>query len=259
MSRLSEVQIVCTRDMKSQAAWWVRNLFVKSLVNDPIPSAKTMLPMPSLELFPDAAGVNPDNPALGCGVFVDILEPIIFYMMWPDSIRLNKDTGYGKLGLKLSFLEGVAALCAVLAEPKLMFSKVVTIHSDNLGFVLAFRKGSSRCLLTYTIVMALKKLEAAFHMKLIVAKVPRCSVPQAMVADMLSKGLLQQVWSLFPHRRSQPGSHSSSLLHWLSNPYPTRVLGSAIMEELGEKYNIVKPEFEWDDEVLPLVKLNHNI
>lgn len=242
--------------MQSQAAWWIRQIHLKSCFNDPIPLAKHILPMPMLHIYPDAAGSNPDKPKLGCGAFIDIPSPVLFYMMWPKSIRFNKNTGHGNIGLKLSFLEGIAALCGVIAEPKLLFNKVVMIHSDNLGLVLAFRKGHSRCLLTYSVILSLKKLETAFGMKLIIVKTPRCGSPQAEVADWLSKGQLQKVWKFFPHRRSEMGAHSSSLMHWLKNPTPTRVLGSAIIKELSEKYTLADMEFEWEDEVNPMI--HHN-
>ena len=163
------------------------------------------------------------------------------------------------MGAKLSFLEGVAALCAVLADPPSVMAKVVTIHTDNLGLVLVWRKGSSRCLLTYSILLALKALERALYMRLELVKIPHCSSPQASIADLLSKGFLREIWHLFPHRRKEPGSHSSTLLKWLCNPYPTRVLGVAIAKELSYKFNIANCDFEWDDEVLPLVHVNHVI
>ena len=55
---------------------------------------------------------------------------------------------------------------------------------------------------------------------------------------LLSKGFLCEIWHLFPHRRKEPGSHSSTLLKWLCNPYPTRVLGVAIEKVISYKFNI---------------------
>ena len=181
-------------------------------------------------------------------------------MAWLDTIRFNTEIpGCGRVGAKLSFLEGVAALCALLADPPSVIAKVVTIHTDNLGLFLAWRKGSSRCHLTYSILLALKALERALYMRLELVKIPQCSSPQSLVADMLSKGLIREVWHFFPHRRPEPGSHSSTLLKWLCNPFPTRILGAAIAKELSFKINIANCDFEWEDEVLPLVHVNHDI
>ena len=258
--RNSEILLPCTRLIQSQAAWWIRRISLHMSLHAPFPFWRPLRPASEIDLFPDAAGISPVNPRLGCGVFIDLPQPVIFYMAWPDFIKNNSEVaGCGHVGAKLSFLEAVAALCAVIADPASITAKVVTIHSDNLGLVLAWRKGSSRCLLTYSIILALKKLESALCLRLDIVKVPRCSSPQSSVADMLSKGLLQQVWKLFPHRRMQPGDHSSSLFKWLCNPFPTRVLGSAIVKELAYKYNVVDCDFELEDEVLPLIHFNHDI
>ena len=94
-------------------------------------------------------------------------------MAWLDTICFNTEIpGCGRVGAKLSFLEGVAALCAVLADPPSVMAKVATIHTVNLGFVLAWRKGSSRCHLTYSILLALKALERALYMRLELVKFP---------------------------------------------------------------------------------------
>lgn len=254
--RNSEVRVLCSRQMKSQCAWWIRNICLHSSKPASLPHAKQLCPMPSVELYPDAAGVSKDNLRLGCGALVDILPPILCYMMWPPFIQENRVVEGGRVGDKLSFLEGIAALCAVIAEPELMFSRVVGVNSDNLGLVLAWRKGSSRCLLTYSVILALKTLERAFNMKIVMKKVPRCSSPQTQVADALSKGLVKEMHDLFPHRRLTPPRFSSTLVSWLNNPFPTRTLGMAIVAELSRDYKLADAEIEWEDDFLHLVRFN---
>ena len=250
------MRVPCSRLMKSQSAWWVRNLFLHSNHPAKFPPAKSLCPTPNIQLYPDAAGVSKDNLRLGCGALVDVIPPILCYMMWPPFIQENKVIEGGRIGDKLSFLEGVAALCAVIAEPKLLFSKVVGVNSDNLGLVLAWRKGHSRCLLTYSVILALKALERAFNMRIVMKKVKRCSSPQTQIADALSKGLVKEIHDLFPHRSKTPPRYSSTLVSWLNNPFPTRTLGHAIVRELASSYTLADADVEWEDDFLSLVKFN---
>ena len=123
--------------MQSQAAWWIRQISAHMVDRAPIPLSFSLRPASEIELYPDAAGVNCNNPKLGCGAFIDLDQSIIFYMAWPDTICFNTEIpGCGRLGAKLSFLEGVAALCAILADPPSVIAKVITVHTDNLGLVL---------------------------------------------------------------------------------------------------------------------------
>ena len=82
-----------------------------------------------------------------------------------------------------------------------------------LGFVRSFAKGYSRCLYTYTIFLAMKAIARSLNAEIHVVKVKRRSDNMSLVADLLSKGHLDEARL----RMEDPvmGHYSSTLAAWI--------------------------------------------
>ena len=114
--------------------------------------------------------------------------------------------------------------------------------------------GHSRDVYTYSVLLAVRAVARALNARVEYVKVPRCSDKFSIVADALSQGevkLAKEILGEYTY-----GQYSSTLMKWLCDPVPTRVLGQAIVKELSEKYEVIDLEAEWSFEVDRLVAHN---
>ena len=155
---------------------------------------------------------------------------------------------------KLRFLEGVAALASLYTGHKVARNGHLLIHSDNMGLVAAYRRQNAHCPYLYSVILAIASLARSINAVVSIEHVRRCSTENALIADLLSKGKLQKAWKLFP-RSCQLGVLSLSLLKWLRNPFPTRVLGHAMSLEIAQVDETLKYGSESDEAVNSLLCL----
>ena len=215
----------------------------------PLIDIRVSSPLSSTKIYSDAAGGSPSllNGLGGLVCLENSDSPVYFYHAWPSFIQLNTPTMSGVcFKNKLTFLEASAALAGVLAAPISIAGGHVTLVTDNIGCYWAGVKGHSRCPFTYTIVKALK-----------IEFQPRRSSIPAMVADECSKARLPQARDLI-HNLGYDGvlryaNLSRTFLAYLENPVVSRVLGSAILEELSCYTRTASVSPEWTEEVAPLV------
>ena len=244
------------QNFKSQAAWWIRRIHaVLRSGNMSIPSHFPLTPARAVDLFPDASGGGSNDLARGLGAVMDTWPPVYINIMYPDLLVYNlKNRDNVRLGRKLTFLEAAAGVAALIMAPDKFRNGCARIHTDNMGLVISYRKGHSRCLLTYTCILAMRSITRAFNAKLEIIKVPRCSNKWATIADSLSKGQIKaarQDMGVFKY-----GQYSSTFYKWLCNPQPSRVLGLAIVKELAAKHDVVIFDTEWSFEVDSLIAHN---
>ena len=145
-------------------------------------------------------------------------------------------------------------MMGLLMCPALLCNQTIYIYLDNAGLVGVFRKGNSHCLYTYTLILAMSVIASSLNSRVFIKKVSRCSSDMSTVADLLSKGFLSEANEIMGD--SVWGNYSSPFAHRMSNPFPTRGLGLAIVRELKEKMDIPIFDSEWDEEVVPLVRHN---
>ena len=247
---------VCTKNLKSQCAWWIRRIWSAKEDGDlPIPFHFPLVPSHHIALYPDAAGAGSKEYKKGVGCVMDLFPRVYIYMMYPDLIRFGLRTGLGHSSTnKMCFLEGCAAMMGLLMCPELLCNQTIYIYSDNAGLVGVFKKGNSHCLYTYTLILAMRVIARSLNSRVFIKKVSRCSSDMSTVADLLSKGFLSEANEIMGD--SVWGNYSSTFTHWMSNPFPTRGLGLAIVRELKEKMDIPIFDTEWDEEVVPLVRHN---
>ena len=247
-------KVTCSVNMKSQAGWWIRRILSAEAAGD-LPLHFKAVPVHHLSLYPDAAGGGSNQFRNGIGCVFDVHPRIYSFCRYPDKIRrgIPNKLGHSQAN-KLSFLESCAALLGMTMCPELLLNNTVYIYSDNSGLVRSFQKGSSRCLYTYSIILAIRALARSFNSRVLIVKVKRCSNVMSSVADMLSKGQLAEAKENMVD--SVMGNYSSTFVSWLADPVPTRGLGLAIISELQRKLKLPVFETEWHKDYLPLVKHN---
>ena len=156
-----------------------------------------------------------------------------FHLTWPDWLQRDRVNQLGvKFASKLSFLEALAALIGVMLRPRLFKGKRLLIHTDNAGFVGAWRRQSGKDVYLHTVIHALRFLERGLEMELHVFKIMRCGTDNDQVADYLSKDRLGRARSLARLvRRRQP---AKVVVDWLNSPAPTRKLGKNLLSSIED-------------------------
>jgi hypothetical protein len=93
------------------------------------------------------------------------------------------------------------------------------------------------CPLCNTIVKAIATLAAALGCCFFIQKMTRCSNLPATLADLLSKGPVQEFWDCVRAGGVPlpvgPAAIPSELLRWIHNPIPDGQLGAWLVGQLG--------------------------
>ena len=242
-------KIKCSSNMISQAAWWRRNI-IASLQYSEIPDPGRWEPQNTVMIFPDASGGANMRDLRGSGV-VTRYNGICYwsFLSHSEMIKENARALSGeRLGNKLTFLELLAALLGLVTLPEIIRNRHVTVMTDNIGAVYAFKKGYSTDVYSYTVAKALEVVARGLNCRLVIKKTPRRSGDLEKVADHISKGEFREA-KMIMGRGHQLRFPPKTLVKFLDSPRPTRVLGSAILKELQEYTDVVTPEVEWDWEV----------
>ena len=225
-------RVSVTAQARMQAEWWLRALPAAVEMSRILDLAVGTKCHVDLNIYPDAAGGSKDSPGNGAGAV--IWETGQHYaQVWPENIQQGTRNGLGAaLDRKLTTLEGVAALFALVMDPGLVKMKTVAIWTDNAGLVWAVRNKGSRCPYAYTVAKALADVAAGLDVLLYVKKTPRCSGRAEMSADALSKSDFKRFRENCRHRRDKQSFVSPVLLEWLADPAPTRQLGAELLLEM---------------------------
>ena len=201
-----------------------------------IPDPDIVLPPWAVDIYTDAAGGTLDSPGRGSG---GICGGEWFYIPWSWRVNSGSWRVEGKkVGRKLSALELIGPLAALVAFPRLCMRKPVKIWVDNAGSVRIWSKGySSYCGLCTTLVKAISVVAAGLGSRVEIVKITRCSSSGAVIADKLSKGEL--LAGLEVGRRSgrpmaaEPARLPEPLLKWVCLPVPDDNLGHILLQHLA--------------------------
>ena len=109
---------------------------------DPIP----MTPSFFLPIYTDASGVHDNCNALRRGAGVFIANTLVRFV-WPGN-----STWISNHGRSTTLLESIAALQGLLTAINLHGRKTYTVFCDNAGTCHTFKKGSSKCQYTWTVL-----------------------------------------------------------------------------------------------------------
>ena len=135
----------------------------------PIIDPIQMTPSWFLPIFTDASGVHDNNNALKRGAGVIVGNTLVRFV-WPGN-----STWISNHGRSTTLLESIAALQGLLTAIILHGRRTYTIFCDNAATCHSFRKGSCKCLYTWTVLKALDDLASGTMSIVSILKTRRCS------------------------------------------------------------------------------------
>mgnify|MGYP001198164154 CR=1 FL=1 len=241
--------IKATLNIKSQAAWWVRCLGAGQKFT-PIPLPWTPVSADPVMLYADAAG--PGHGGAGAIAFENVVTAA--FIPWPEFVDKGVAAPSGaKLGTNLTTLEAIAGILAVSMDPDRIRNKSVCLITDNIAFSYAWKSGHSRDPLTYTVCKAMETVARALNSRLEVRHQKRCSDVPTTAADLMSRGRTRDIFEATGHpSHCRLGWVSRVLCKWLSDPKPTRILGTKMVQEMAMFTPVLSLEVEWEDELYAL-------
>ena len=219
-----------TKKFKRQIKWWIP--FVRLAGQGmPIPEPYTnVVPPAAIEADSDAAGGSLRGRP-GCGIVMGEAWSVI---RWPSYINSSEKCMCGaKWRHKLSFLEMIGHLLHVTVFAEELVDKPIVTNIDNEGTVCIARKGRAmRCPLTDCLVNTINHVAVAIGARAFVRKVRRCSTPQAIAADALSKNDMTRFREMIPDSEKLPRPVPRTVLAWIQSPTVDNDLGRKIVLEL---------------------------
>ena len=120
-------EVILSREAKLELRWWKEAVIASSLIPTPI-VPKSWEEGDRMEVATDASSL------IGCGAFC---PPYWLMVIWPQKFKQ-------KYGRKLTFLEFLPILAAVMTWPELFANKHVKFRVDNMGTIGAWRRGRSK-------------------------------------------------------------------------------------------------------------------
>ena len=241
--KLDKVKV--TLAMKSQASWWIKNLY-SGLKETQIPLPWTPISSDPVMLYSDAAG--PGHGGAGAIAFENFV--IAAFVPWPSYIDSGSKARSGySLGRNMTTLEAVSGLLALTMDPDRVRNRSVVLVTDNMAVMLAYKSGHSKDPLCYSVVKAFDVVARALNAKLTIRHQKRCSDPPTIAADMMSRGRTQDIFKAINSPTSKLGWVSETLCSWLADPFPTRILGAAIVREMSHFTAVLRLEVEWEEEL----------
>ena len=114
------------------------------------------------------------------------------------------------------------------------------IHCDNAGTCGSFRKGSSKCPYSWTILKALDDVASGTMSLVSVTKTRRCSGLGETIADTIAKGCTENLscMGILSPSWLRP---SRVLMDWIKKPTVTSSLGHNLLQEMSLHMNVVIP------------------
>ena len=215
--------------------WWLLNLRALQTYGLRIPHPGNFLVNTAVVLHTDAAGGDTTKMHQGWGL-VNLRAGEWARGTWPTYILKNYTHLGRRWGRKLSFLEGFAALLAVpLWAEEIQAAGGAALLCDNMGFMWAYRNGSSSKELVWTLAKCLFSVSQGLGVPVKVFHTRRRTDLGDELADDLSKNKLDSIKQAMPGDSDRSHRVSSVLLKWLENPRVRMELGRDVLMELKAK------------------------
>ena len=229
-----------SRECRRQLGFW--RLMLRGCAGRlSIPDPRECMPAWARDIYTDAAGGSLEAPGRGSG---GILGSQWYYAGWSGEVNGGRWKVDGKkVGRKLSALELMGPLIALVVFAEECQGQPVNIWVDNAGSVRIWQKGySSWCRLSTTVVKAISTVAAALGCRMEIRKVRRCTGTGPVLADLLSKAQFREFreaagaagWAV----DASPRRVTGSLLRWLARPVPWDDLGHVLLTELADRMEL---------------------
>jgi len=200
-----------------------------------IPAPEDRLPPWAVDCFTDAAGGTLEGAGRGVGVVVPATGGW-WYMPWSKEVNNGSwVTGGKKMSRKMSALELVGPLLAVVGGAAELRGLAVRIWVDNSGSCNIWKRGySNSCKISTTLVKAIAAVGAALGCRLDICKIDRCSNAGTEMADALSKADFRRFRAAGGATLNvEPGTVPLQLLSWAAGPVADDELASRLLRELA--------------------------
>ena len=129
--------------------YWIMLFNRLRLGNLPIVDPIEMTPNYFLPIYTGASGVHDQNNALHRGAWVYLVNTLVRFV-WPGN-----PTWISNHGRSTTLLESIAVLHGFLTAVSIFGRRTYVVFCDNAGTCHSYRKGSSKCLYTWTVLKAL--------------------------------------------------------------------------------------------------------
>ena len=140
------------------------------LGNLPIQDPIQPFPCWHIPVYTHASGVHTPNNHLQRGGGVYLENNTLVRITWPSNPVWIREHGRST-----TLLESLAALQGLLTAISQFGRKPYIVYCDNAGTCHAFRKGSSKCLYTGTVLKAMDDVASGTMSAVSIAKTRRCS------------------------------------------------------------------------------------
>ena len=227
-----------------QVWWWILNLRVVQKIGAHLADPLEHSAAGALILHSDAAGGG-SKKWKGWGCYCPEKAEVV-KGRWPSYIMQNRRYKGEKWGAKLTFLEGFAALMALVTWlPEVKRRGAVVLRVDNIGFCYAWRNGHSKDLYIYNIVKAMIDIARMAEVRVEVEHVLRRSEVGDEIVDNLSKDAVgEEEKRRLGLIEVAPGS--LYLVNWLEDPVLRWDLGRRIVVDLGHEEIIPERNYKKD-------------
>jgi hypothetical protein len=234
-------KVALTARFKRQLHFWL-TMLVACSDRCAIPAPPGRLAPWAVHCFTDAAGGSLGGAGRGVGGVVPELNWWT-WMPWTRGLNSGKRTHEGKkVSRKMTALELIGPLLVLCSAADRLRGQPVKFWVDNAGACNVWRHGySATCSLSTTLVKAIAAVAAALGCRVNLEKVARCSSPETIMADALSKGEFRRFRSTPGGETfdAAPGGVPKALLRWAAHPVDDDDLGGKILAELSREINVL--------------------
>ena len=156
-------------------------------------------------------------------------------LIWP-----SRKSWITRFGHSTTLLESVACLQGLISAIMQHGRTTFVIHCDNAGTCASFRKVSSKCLYSWTILKAIDDVASGTMSLVSITKTRRCSGIGEIIADTIAKGCIENLSTKFIPSPTwlRP---SRVLCDWIKKPTVTSSLGHDLLPEISCVMDVVIP------------------
>ena len=217
---------------KMELEWWYTILHITAK-RTRIPSPYDAIPLDARGADSDASGGSTSSWGRGVGVVLDGHRWV--YMPWPSKINSSAIAPCCNMrwAHKMSFLELVGHVLRIICFPDNVQNQNVYTNIDNSGTVRYGKKGYCvSCSCSDTLLRTAYQVTTALNGRQWIKEITRCSTPESISADAISKCDWATLEKTMPKRDEDPAKIPRSFLKWMTNPKLDRELGIRIIQDL---------------------------
>ena len=221
---------------KSQLNWWrIAMQFLRRGLPIPETLGVGVAPRGALVADSDAAGGAGSDDRKGVGA---VVGKAFVAFRWPKVLRSTKKChGCGvQWRYKMSMMELVGWTLVVTCFPREIMNGDVVVQIDNEGTIAHVRKGyDAKCVVTSSLLRATYEVARGLNCEAYARKVQRCSAKGPVMADMLSKGMMEEFMTLWTEEKNVEMVSRKlppALKYWLEHPDVDNDLGVKVLKHM---------------------------